>query len=216
MTLSQIDTILANIVVLLGIEGSSSLSGQEIASILGDADVQALGQPAQHMQITSLREQVRVSIGGGRFIFEDRSGDPPKGRLAEITSDFVRLFSSKGVDVFRAYGFNFQIAFDAPGPALAAALVMERFVKADELKRRGSISLNGAGLRLYFDAAEAKCDLRIEPRESDPTAPRFFSHVNYNYDLAGKHFPPVDTLKSDFLGKWNVFTDLVERLLVEP
>ena len=215
MTLAQMETILATIVVVPGTEGIT-LRAQEIAAILSDAELQALGQPPQQMQITSLREQVRVSMGGGRFIFEDRSGDPPKGRLAEITSEFVRLFSSKGIDLFAAYGFNFDIAFDAPGPSLAAALVMERFVKADELKRRGSISLNGAGLRLYFDTAEAKCDLRIEPRESDPSAPRFFSHINYHYDLAGKQFPTVDMLKSDFLGKWNVFTDLVGRLVVQP
>jgi hypothetical protein len=215
MTLPQMETIFANIVVVPGKEGTSLLSSQEIGAILEDADVQALGQPAQHMEITSLREQVRVSMGGGRFVFEDRSGGNPKAKLAEITSEFVRLFASKGIDVFRACGFNFDIAFDAPGASLAAKVVMDRFVKVDQLNTRGGISLIGAGLRLYFDTNEAKCDLRIEPRESNPSAPRFFSHANYHYDLSGKQFPPVDTLKSDYLGKWNVFTDLVERLVVE-
>jgi len=211
------ETILANIVVLPGTEGTTLLNAQEIQAILSDAEVQALGQPAQHMQITSLREQVRVSIGGGRFAFEDRSGhSPPKGRLAQIASEFVKLFSTKGIDSYRAYGFNFDVAFDAPGTSLAARMVMDKFVKVDELNTRGGITLGGAGLRLYFDTSEAKCDLRIEPRESNPSASRFFSHINYHYDLAGKQFPAVDTLKSDFPGKWNVFIDLVERLLGEP
>lgn len=210
------EIILANIVVLPGTEGTTLLSAQEITAILGDAEIQALGQPAQQMQITSLREQVRVAIGGGRFAFEDRSGhSPPKARLAEIASEFVKLFSTKGIDVHRAYGFNFDVAFDAPGALLAARLVMDRFVKVEELKRLGGIALKGAGLRLYFDTSEATCDLRIEPKESSPSSPRFFSHINYHYDLAGKQFPSIDDLKSDFLGKWNVFTDLIERLLGE-
>ena len=216
MTLPNHEKILANIVVLSATDATILLSGDEIGSILRDADVQAMGQPAQQMQLTSLREQVRVILLGGQFIFEDRSADlPPRARLPEIVDQFVRLFASKGVSQFRAYGFNFDVAFDAPGSSLAAQLVMERFLKPDEFSRRASITLKGAGLRLYFSCGEANCDLRIEPRENKLDAPMSFSHINYHYDLAGVQFPAQDLLKSDFLGKWTVFTDTLSRLLID-
>ncbi len=217
MGLPDLEKILANIVVLSGVDATVAISGQEIAPILRDASLQAVGQPVQQMQLTSLREQVLVSVGRGRFVFEDQSDSiPPKARLAEIVQGFISLLASKGVAEYRGYGFNFDIAFDAPGDSPASQLIMERFVNADQISRRGGIAPVGSGLRLYFGMAEAKCDLRIEPRENRTNSPRFFAHINYHYDLPEGNFPAADALRSDFQGKWGVYTDLMERLLVQP
>ncbi len=206
----------ANIVVLSGSEGTVGLSSQEIEPILRDASIQVVGQPAQQMLLTSLREQVLVSVGGGSFIFEDQSAEiPPKARLAEIVDGFIRLFVSKGMSQFRAYGFNFDLEFDSRGDLPASQQITERFVRSDQLTRRGNVSLLGSGLRLYFNVGEAKCDLRIEPKGNDVNSPRYFSHINYHYELPSGDFPTQDVLRSDFQGKWGVFVDLLDRLLIE-
>jgi len=213
----ELEKLTANIVVLSGAEATISVSADEIAPILKDPTVQVLGQPAQQMQLMSLRDQIKVSIGGGRFIFEDESNDvPPRLRLPDVVQAFIRLFATKGVTEFRAYGFNFDIAFDASGDSPAAQVILERFVKSEQLERRGGITPQGSGLRLYFSMGEASCDLRIEPHENKVNSPRFFSHINYHYDLPDGQFPQADALKADFQGKWGIFEDLLERLLLQP
>jgi hypothetical protein len=217
MTLPVQEKLKANIVVLSGSEGTIALSSEEIKPILRDATAQVIGQPAQQMQLTSLREQILVIMSGGRLVFEDQSDAiPPKVRLAEIVEGFVQLFASKGISQYRAYGFNFDIAFDARGDSPAAQLIMERFVRADQLSQRGNICPDGSGLRLYFGTGEARCDLRIEPLENKVNSPRYFSHINYHYDLPTGQFPQLDILRSDFQGKWGLFVDLLERLLIKP
>jgi hypothetical protein len=217
MKLRELEKLTANIVVLSGAEIAISISAEEIAPILKDPAVQVLGQPAQQMQLMSLRDQVRVLIGGGSFVFEDQSDAvPPRLRLPDIVQGFIALFASKGLSQFRAYGFNFDVAFDASGDLPAAEMILERFINSEQLHRHGGIMPHGAGLRLYFSKGEASCDLRIEPRENKVDSPRFFSHINYHYDLPDGQFPQADVLKGDFQGKWGIFVDLLERMLLQP
>jgi hypothetical protein len=147
------------------------------------------------------------------MIFQAQSGiQPPKPNLAEIVAAFVNVLQSRVV--FNAYGFNFDIAFDTKGTSPAAQVIMERFVKTDKLADRGLNNLRGAGLRLYYESSHAKCDLRVEPSENRVEAVRFFAHINYHYDLSEGQEIPLDTLRSDFPGKYQTFIDDVERLVI--
>jgi hypothetical protein len=216
MTLPQLEKLGANLVVVTEMEGTFNFSLGEVQKILKDATVQVIGQPTPlAMQITSLREQAVVTLEAPRIIFQDQSANiPPKLQLAEIASNFINLIGEKGINRFKAYGFNFDVVFDAKGESPAATTIMERFVKADQVNERGSVSLAGAGVRLYFPAEPATCELRIEPHENRVDSVQYFSHVNYNYELDGASFPSPETVKSDFGGKWNIFTQLLERLLM--
>lgn len=226
MPLRELEKLDANIVVLVGEDASIGLSQQEIVSILNDPAIQVQavqiqGQPMSMpqsitMQVTSLREQILITISGNQFLFSDRSADvPPKTRLLEVARGFTNLVVSKGVKNFRAYGYNFTVAFDSSGETLAAEIIRDRFINMDVLSRRGNINLKGSGLKLYYDMADAACTLTIEPRESKVTSPRFFAQINYHYELSGNQLPATDVLKSDFHGKWNLFVDLLDRLLVQ-
>jgi len=219
MPLRELEKQVANIVVLSAEAANVALAPHELTPIFKDPALQAQviqvpGQPNQQMQLLSLREQVLVVIGGGSLVFEDRSADiPPKGRLAEIVSGFGALLSGKGLSEFRAYGFNFEVAFDAPGEHPAAFLILDRFIKTDKLKERGNIEPDGGGVRLYFSSGGARCDLRLEPRENQPNSPRFFGKINYHYELPDGKLPSADVLQSDFHGKWGIFTELLDRLM---
>lgn len=218
MPLRQPEKIVANIVLLPATEANVGLSPVELAPIFNDPAlqtqvIQVPGQP-QRMQLMSLREQVMVVVGGGSLIFADQSADmPPKGRLSEIVTAFAALLATKGLTEYRAYGYNFEVAFDAPGEHPAAYLLLDRFVRADQLKERMNIEPDGAGLRLYYPSGGARCDLRLEPRESKPNSPRFFARINYHYELPEGKLPAADVLHSDFHGKWAMFVEQLERLL---
>jgi hypothetical protein len=213
--LPELEKISANIVALSASEGAMTLTSQEVAPILPDANVEMAPPPIQQTRLVSLREQVVVQIGGNAFIFSDLSADkPPKARLPEITESFLRLFASKGIQ-YRGYGFNFEVAFDAPGEGTAAQVLLNRFVKADSVSRKLGSSPVGAGLRLYFEMTNAICNIQIDPRREDLNSPRFYAKANYTYDLTQGSIPPADMLKSDFHGKWATFTDWLDRLLVQ-
>lgn len=223
MALRELEKIVANVIVLAGADVTLEVTSDELLTLLRDPSLQVQtqqlpGQPTQQLQILSLREQVQIVIADGRLIFEDKSADiPPRGRLPEIAHGFTALAAKKGLSKFLGYGFNFHIAFDAPGDSAAASLLLDRFVRTDRITERASIKPVGAGLRLYFDMAGASpaiCRLRIEPRQDKRDTPRFFGEINYHYDLPEGVLPDPDLLKSDFHGKWQFFADLVERLVI--
>ena len=220
MPLKEIEKILANIVLLSGTDATINIPGSELSSIFKDPGLQVQvqqrpGQPTQQVQITSLREQMVMVLGGGNILVEDKSAEStPKGRVAEITNGVAALLGSRGIH-FRAYGFNFHLAFDAPGEALSGQAILDRFINGDRIRQRGDINdLTGGGIRLYFKSASAACDLRMEPVGNKPNNPRIFSAINYHYELVGgTDLPSADLLRSDFLGKWTMFTQLVEGLM---
>ncbi len=81
-------------------------------------------------------------------------------------------------------------------------------------KKRGQLSdVTGAGLRLFFNSANAQCNLRLEPRENRPNAARIFAAINYHYEVGESGLPGVDIMRSDFLGKWGMFNQLLEGLM---
>ncbi len=221
MPLANPDILTANMVLISGPNAQPfGISPEEIRPLLSDAQFQLIGQPVQQAQLTSLREQVIVVIAGNTLILQDQSGvRPPKGRLAEIAVGFAQLLQQKNASQFTAYGYNFAIAFDAPDDAPVAQLIRDRFVKADRLRDRGLDNIQGAGLRIYYTSSEAQCDLKLEPLEGAVVADRFqtfrfFAQVNYHYALQeGQGIPPLDTMRGDYLGKYDMFTQALERLL---
>ena len=220
MPLKEPEKIVANIVLLPGDQVSMTLGRDELQSIFRDPGLQFQasqlpGQSNQQLQITSLREQiVLVMAPNGQIIIEDKSADiPPKGRVADIVNDIVTLLGTKGLSKFRAYGFNFHVTFDTPGEKLAGEFLAERFIRVDRIQQRGSITVGGAGLRLYFDYAKATCDFRLEPKQNRPNEPRLFAGINYNYAVGESGLPTGEIMRSDFLGKWTTFQQLLEGLI---
>ncbi|HLC29500.1 MAG TPA: hypothetical protein VJM51_01795 [Dehalococcoidia bacterium] len=221
MPLKVPEKILANIVVLPAENVSVNINAAEIQSIFKDPGLQVQvmqppGLPNQQVVITSLRQQIQLVMNpNGQIVVEDKSADPnPKGIVAEIVNEFVALLAGRGLSKFRAYGFNFHLTFDTPGEELAGKFLSERFVRADLIQHKGNISVEGAGLRLYFDSADARCDLRLEPAENERNQPRLFAAINYHYPIEDRGLPDRASLQADFLGKWMMFTQLLERLVV--
>ena len=217
MTLPNLEKIETSVVLLSGVDATVNLSADAISKIMRDPTGQAIGQPPIQVEITSLKDQVLVRIAGGKYVFEDKSDAAPvTGRLPDIVYGFVSLLRDQGVNVFRAYGFNFDVAFDARGDAPASEVIADRYLNRDALSSRGNISVRGAGLRLFFDhSSGARCDLKVEPRLGEVNSPTFFAHINYHYDSPEGAMPPLETLKTAYLGLWPQFVELLDKLFVK-
>lgn len=221
MALPQLEKIDTSIVILTGVDRDVNLNVEEVAAIIREPQPTAVGpgpgQPVSQVQITSLRDQVVVIIQGGKFQFEDKSDDMPgTNRLPEIAHKFLALFQRQGVDRFRAYGINFTVAFDARGEQAASEMIADRYVNGDALSQRGQINVRGAALHLYFNHVDALCTMKLEPRLGKMESPRFFANINYHFELADEQMPPLDELKTKYLGLWPQFTGLLDSLLVRP
>ena len=222
MPLREIEKILANVVLLAGEGASMSLGSADLQAMFRDPGLQVQvsqppGLPSQQFHITSLREQIVLVLNpAGQIIIEDKSANiPPKGRVADIVNDLVVLFAARGLSKFRAYGFNFHVSFDTPGERLAGEFLAQNFLQVERIQQKGAIQIGGAGLRLYFDFANATCDFRLEPRQNRPNEPKLFAAINYNYDVEESGLPTGEIIRSDFLGKWTTFQQLLEGLMLQ-
>lgn len=220
MALPNVEKLHTSLVVLSGMEGEINLSSEALASVIRDPITRSLGEPPTAVvEIASIKDQVVIRLEAGKFIFRDESDDWPRiSRLPEVVYRFLDMLQKQeqGITEFRAYGFNFDVAFDVRGDETAAEVIADRYVNKEALSEKGNIRLQGAALRLFFDyATGAKCDLRIEPRGNKLDSPRFFAHINYHYELQDRQMPPLETVKTAYLGLWPTFTELLEKLLVK-
>ena len=223
MTLPQLEKVDTAIVLLSAVEKTINVSAQDLGTIMREpavaiAQAQGPGQaPMQGFQITSLRDQVVVSIMGGSFQFQDKSDTTPgTARLPEIVQGFLGLLQKQDVDRFRAYGINFDVAFDSRGDQPPSEILADRYLNREAFVQRGQISVRGAGLRLYFSHLDARCEMNIEPRFGQVDSPKFYAHINYNFDLADEKMPPPEELKTKYHGLWPQFSELLEKLLIRP
>ena len=219
MTLPNMEKIESSIVLLSGTKTSLNLSGEALSKVVRDPVVQGVGQPGQtpvRINVTSLPDQIVITLVEDRFIFEDKSDDSPTtGKLPDAVHRFIGMLDEQNAATIRAYGLNFKLAFDARGDNSASEVIAERYVDVSKLNERGGISVRGAGLRLYYDhSSGAKCELMVEPLGT-PDAPRFAAKVNYHFDLPDGKMPPLETVKTSYLGLWPQFQELMDKLFVK-
>ena len=210
MAPKNLENLNSSIVVLSGVEAKIGVSGEDLARIVKDP---AVTQTPAGIEITSIKDQAVITVTEGKILFLDQSGkEPVLHRLPEIAHGFMSILRQQGVDQLRAYGLNFDVAFDCREYPTAGQAIADRFVNTEAIQKRGGMAVGGAGLKLFFDHAEAHCLLNIEPRFEKAETAVFFAHINYHYELDGP-MPPLDELKLKYHGLWGHYKELLERLV---
>ena len=101
--LPDIEKISANIVALSASEGAMTLTSQEVAPILPDANVEMAPPPIQQTRLVSLREQVIVQIGGNAFIFSTWLGGSGSDSGNGVTFDNIGNILPPGKQLRRTF-----------------------------------------------------------------------------------------------------------------
>jgi len=169
------------------------------------------------IQITSVRDQMVVFFAS-KIVLEDQSDITPQstGKLPEVANGIIQMLRRQGIDRYRAYGWNFDAAFDAPGEESAAGLIASSFLNTTVLSKRAQVQALGAGVNIFFEQSSALCQLKLEPQQQDLNTPRLFAHINYHYELGDDDKPPdLDALRLAYHGLWGSFLELVGKL-VQP
>lgn len=210
MTLKNPEYLNSSIVVLSGVAAKIGVSGEDLARIVKDP---AVTQTPAGIEITSIKDQAVITVTEGKIQFLDQSGrEPVEHRLPEIANGFMGVLGQQGIDKIKAYGLNFDVAFDCRSYPTAGQAIADLFVDTEAIQKKSDINVGGAGLKLFFDHAEAHCLLNIEPRLEEVTAARLYAHINYHYDLDGP-MPSLDDLKLRYHGLWSHYKELLERLV---
>jgi hypothetical protein len=161
--------------------------------------------------ITSVRDQIVVKLGP-RIEFEDQSDTPAGGgRLPDVATAVLNMVA---FETYRAYGWNFDVAFDAPGEESASALISHSFLNGKAFSERAQVSPLGASIFITFDQGTARCGLTLESLNRDLNTPRFHGHINYHYELQeGQALPSLDELRIMHNGLYGSFIELLDRLV---
>lgn len=210
MPLKDIEYLNSSIVILSGVAGKLGVTGADLAQIVRDP---AITQTPSGVQIASIKDQAVITVAEGKIQFQDQSGrEPVQQRLPEIADGFMSVLRQQGIDKIRAYGLNFDVAFDCRDYPTAGQVIADRFVNTEAVQKKGGIGIVGAGLKLFFDHAEARCLLNIEPRLEEVKTARLYAHINYHYAVDGP-MPSLDDLKLRYHGLWSHYKELLERLV---
>ena len=221
MALPELEKVNTAIVILSAVDTKIKLDAQEVATVIRDPAASVIGQDAggqpSVVEIASMRDQVVITMSGGKVQFQDKSDNTPgSSRLPTIVYGFLGLLQKQGLSRYRAYGINFDVAFDAKGDQPASEVIAERYVNKDALSQKGQINVRGAGVQLWYNHVDAICELKVEPRLGKMDAPRFYAHINYHFELPDETMPPIDEFKTKYHGLWPQYIEMLETLFVRP
>ena len=167
------------------------------------------------LTLSSMRNQLTVTISPDRLVFDDRSGEEPT--RTDFPDRVVKAAEYIGIQsnqVFAAVGLNFDIESEShdDDDELPSKAMLDRIVKEDVLKETG-YDVIGASARLWYVARDRVHDLRIEPEGSQYDGREYHAHLNVHMVLDGE-MPSAEwlsqALNEEYIDFMRVLTKVLE------
>ena len=135
--------------------------------------------------VSSMRNQLSVTINSGILEFADASGEEPAredfcGRVAQV-ADYI---GSRSDQTYAAIGFAFTIEANSADEGLPSRTTLNWLVKEDALTDTGYEAI-GASARLWYAARDRLHDLRIEPKGNQFDGTNYFAGMYVHIVLEG-------------------------------
>ena len=141
--------------------------------IIEDPDAQ---QTPDGLVLSSMRNQLVVTISTNRLHFEDRSEYLPSRQdfAARVTgaADFIGRSSGQA---YSAVGITFEIEAKPDTNVMPSQNMRDIFIKPDLLAGT-KYNLIGASARLWYSADDRTYEFRLEPRGNQLSAGNYFAH----------------------------------------
>lgn len=212
MALEGIEKLDTTLVVLRDPDTRLQIVVDDLAQFVKEPTVEQAVGPVSALRVTSVREQIEVTLDPRRVAFSDKSDViPGRARFPEIASDILSFLVGKQA-TFLGYGWNYSVAFDNPQGGAASATILQLFLHQSDLQERGMIQPVGGAVKLFYRQDAALCTLDLEPRLGKVETERFYARVNFHF--ADK--PPdmsKEGIDREFQTYYERFMDTVERLL---
>ena len=165
------------------LEGPGLLLGTEMVGLSQIIEAPEPRQSLDGIVLSSMRNQLTVTISPNRLVFVDASGGAPArtdfpARVAEA-AEYIGRQSDQS---YSAVGLNFEIELEAEDEELPSRVMLFRLVKEDALAGTGYEAI-GASARLWYVARDRIHDLRIEPRGNQFDGREYFAQLSVNMAL---------------------------------
>jgi len=213
MTLRNIEKLHTSVVILPEGEFEVKLSRSDLMRIVREPQAEFAPPPIGTVKITSMRDQIEITVVPGRIQILDH-GDalPGTDRFPQIVAEFATLLTQTGNAEYRAFGWNFDIAFSLDKEELPAKVIADKFINQEVVRKSADLKLSGGGVRLFYSRESARCALYLEPRENRPDATRFYAHTNVHFEIA-ESFPSCERLAQSFKEEYDAFISIVSAMI---
>lgn len=142
-------------------------------------------QSADGLVLSSMRNQLVVTIDVNRLRFDDRSGEQPaRGDFPDRVSRAAEFISNSSNQTYSAVGFIFEIEANPAIDALPSQAMLKHFVKPEVLANTKYEAI-GASARLWYSAQGRTYEFRLEPRGNQYNSQDYFAHLNVGITLLG-------------------------------
>lgn len=150
MALQDLEKLNTSIVALPSGDFELKLDIRNLAEIVKEPQIETLPPPANLARITSLRDQVEITIGQGRIQIRDHSDDKPgTDKFTRIVSGFTNLLGGTSGIGYRAFGWNYDVSFSLGLDQLPAEAIATRFIDREAIKRTAGLEVVGGGVRFF-------------------------------------------------------------------
>lgn len=214
MALQEIEKLHTSIVVLPVADFEFNIGADELSRIVREPRINMLAPPISAATISSLRDQVEITIGRGRIQIRDDSDYlPGADRFTRIVANFTNLISQTTGVRYRAFGWNYDISFTLGLHKQPAKTIATRFIDRDAIRSASGLEVIGGAIRFFYEKENALCYLYIEPRGNKLDAPQFYSHVNVHSEIKDS-LPGQNELESAFQCEYQEYIRVLEKILV--
>lgn len=211
--LESIEKVETNIIILPSGDFELNFSSRDLADIVKGPELDIVPAPISMARITSLSDQVEIRIGEGRILIADRSNKlPGTERFTDIICGLASLLENTSNMKYRAFGWNYAIAFRLPIDRLPSEIIAERFINREEIRRKANLDIVGGAVRFFYRKGNAHCYLHLEPRGNRLDADLYYARVNVHFDISDR-LPAKDELDSSFNHGYSDFLNTVTAIL---
>ena len=162
------------------------LAGADPIGLSQIIDVPEPRQSSDGIVLSSMRNQLIVTIAASKLQFDDRSSEEPvRHDFASRVVSAAEYIGSLSTMTYTAVGLNFDIESKSASEELPSQAVLARLFK-DDVFTGTEFNAMGAAARLWYTASNRMYDLRIEPRGNQFDGNNYFAHLNAHIVLEGE------------------------------
>jgi len=213
MALEEIEKLHTSIVVLPVADLELDIDAKELSNIVREPRMDMVPLPGGPATISSLRDQVEITISRRRIQLRDDSDSlPGADRFTRIVAELTKFISQAAGVRYGAFGWNYDISFTLGLHEQPAKTIATRFINRDAIRNATGLEVIGGAIRFFYEKGNARCYLYIEPRAGKLDARQFYSHINVHSEMKDSLLAP-DELESSFRGEYQDYISVLAKIL---
>lgn len=191
------------------------LGGMDLTGLSQFIDAPEVRQLSDGFALSSMQNQITVTIRPNRLDFDDGSAEVPvRPDFPDRAARIAEYIGKQSNLSYAAVGLNFHIEAEPENEELASKVLLSRLVKEDALRDTG-YDVMGASARFWYAAHAAhnkRYDLRLDPQESRYEGRNYLANLNVHIGL-GDEVPSTAWLSQTLDQEYRDFVKVLTEIL---